>query len=189
MNDVDQYILNAIKVQVWSGFDSYDDIQDLISDLLEDGADEGMLRDSVDIEFNEKYTAEQSWPDITDVDKLDQVFQILNSNGILCLHNAGYTMSDGHEDAHTALSKHANGQFFGYCFYHGQDVERAFMGEGLTLAYDHIAGDVPDKIKVATKIQQALEQAGFSLEWNGTVEERIRLPNFDWKHRSTIVSK
>lgn len=186
MNDIDKYILNAIKIQVWSGFNDYEDIQDLISDLLENGADERMLRDSVDIEFKEKYKAEQSWPDITDFDKLDQTFQTLSNDGILCLHNAGYTMSDGHEDADTALSKHANGQFFGYCFYHGQDVERAVIGEGLTLAYDHIAGDVPDKIKVATKIQQELEQAGFVLEWDGTVEKRIRLTNFDWKHRSAV---
>lgn len=186
MNDIDKYILNAIKIQVWSGFNDYEDIQDLISDLLENGADERMLRDSVDIEFKEKYKAEQSWPDITDFDKLDPTFQTLSNDGILCLHNAGYTMSDGHEDADTVLSKHANGQFFGYCFYHGQDVERAVIGEGLTLAYDHIAGDVPDKIKVATKIQQELEQAGFVLEWDGTVEKRIRLTNFDWKHRSAV---
>lgn len=189
MNDTDQYILDAIKVQVWGGFDTHEDVQDLISDLLEDDADESMLRDSVDIEFREKYEAEKHWPNVTDFDKLDQVFQALNANGILCLHNAGYTMSDGHEDAHIALSRHANGQFFGYCFYHGQDLERAVMGEGLILAYDHIAGDVPDKIKVATTIKQALEQAGFFIEWDGTVESRILLPNFDWKHRSAIESR
>lgn len=189
MNDVNQYILDAIKVQVWGGFNIYEDVQDLISDLLEDGADEKILRDSVDIEFEKKYKAEQSWPDATDVDKLDKVFQTLSNEGILCLHNAGYTMSDGHEDAHAALSKHANGQFFGYCFYHGQDVERAVLGQGLMLAYDHIDGDVADKIKVAEKIQQVLEQAEFTIEWDGTAEQRINLPNFDWKNRSNIVAR
>lgn len=189
MNDVNQYILDAIKVQVWGGFSTYEGVQDLISDLLEDGADEKMLRNSVDIEFEKKHKAEQSWPDVTDVDKLDQVFQTLNSEGILCLHNAGYTMSDGHEDAHTSLSKHMNDRFFGYCFYHGQDVERAVLGEGLMLAYDHVDGDTPDKIKVAEKIQQALEQAGFIIEWDGTVEQRINLPNFDWKHHSNVANR
>ncbi len=58
-------------------------------------------------------------------------------------------MSDGHDDSNEALGNYPKEKFFGYCFYHGQDLERAVSGAGLMLAYDHIDGDVPDKIKVA----------------------------------------
>ena len=133
LNELNQYILETIKAHVWSGFETADDIQEIIADLLEEGADQSMLRQSVSIELNKKYQAEKSWPQVTDVDRLDKVFQSLNSIGILCLHNAGYTMSDGHDDSHDALIDYPKGQFFGYCFYHRQDLERAISGGGLRL--------------------------------------------------------
>ena len=185
MNEVNQYILDTIKTHVWGGFDTPDDIQEVISDLLEEGADEEMLRESVSFEFKKKLEAEKTWPSVTDLDRLKSVFQTLESNGILCLHNAGYTMSDGHEDSNEALSSYPKGQFFGYCFYHGQDLERVVSGGGLMLAYDHIDGDVPEKIKVAQTMQQELEKAGFTLEWDGTTNQRINIPKFDWKHRAS----
>jgi hypothetical protein len=186
MSEVDEYILSAIKVHVWGGFDTPDQVQDKISDLLEDDADEKMLRASVDLEFKKKLEAEKSWPAVTDYDRLDAIFTTLKGKGILCLHNAGYTMSDGHDDANEAIASYPKGRFYGYCFYHGQDLERAVSGGGLTIAYDHVNGDVPDKIKVALSIKTELEQAGFVLKWNGTTDQRIDIPEFDWKHRSNI---
>ncbi|MFA0570877.1 DUF6891 domain-containing protein [Vibrio gallaecicus] len=185
MNEVNQYILDAIKINVWGGFSSPADVQELISDLLEEGADEQTLRQSVGNEFKAKLEAEKSWPKVTDFDRLDLVFNSLKDKGIICLHNAGYTMSDGHEDSHEVLHKHPIGKFFGYCFYHGQDLERAVPGGGLMLAYDHIDGDVPEKISVAQTIKQELEKEGFVLEWDGTTRQRIGIPNFDWKHRGS----
>ena len=35
MSDTDEYILNAIRKHVWSGFYSPDDVHQLIDDLLE----------------------------------------------------------------------------------------------------------------------------------------------------------
>lgn len=183
MNDVNQYILNAIKVHVWGGFDTPDEVQEMISDILEEGADEEMLRKSVSIEFAKKSEAEKTWPKITDFDRLDNAFKALKTKGVLCLHNAGYTMTDGHVDSNEALGNFPKGQFFGYCFYHGQDLERAVFGGGLMLAYDHIEGDVPDKIKVAEVLKKELENIGFAIEWDGTNDQRINIPKFDWKHR------
>jgi len=184
MNEVTQYILDAIKVHVWGGFDTPDDIQGVISGLLEEGADEKVLRESVSIEFKKKLEAEKSWPQITDLDQLESAFQALKSNGILCLHNTGYTMSDGHEDLNEALSAYPKGKFFGYCFYHGQDLARVVSGGGLMLAYDHVNGDVPEKIRVGQTMQQELEKAGFTLDWDGTTNQRLNIPKFDWKHRA-----
>lgn len=185
MNEVNQYILDAIKVHVWGGFDTPDEVQEMISDILEDDADEDMLRKSVDIEFGKKSEAEKTWPKITDFDRLDRAFKALKDKGVLCLHNAGYTMSDGHDNSNEALGNFPKGQFFGYCFYHGQDTERAVFGDGLMLAYDHVEGDVPDKIKVAEALKKELVNAGFTIEWDGTTDQRINIPNFDWKHRGT----
>ncbi|MGF1767940.1 hypothetical protein L4D06_11245 [Enterovibrio makurazakiensis] len=183
--DVNRHILNAINVHVWSGFYSPREVQKTISYLLEDGADEAMLRGSVNGVFEQKLIAERAWPQITDNDRLNSVFAELKNKGILCLHNTGYTMSDGHEDSYDALSRFPKSQFYGYCFYHGQDLERAVFGGGLMIAYDHVNGDVPDKIKVGQEIKTELEKGGFTLNWNGTTNQRINIPNFDWKNRTS----
>lgn len=182
-NEVNDHILNAIKVGVWSGFYTPDEVHQIIDDLQEDGADETMLRAAVAPEFEKKAEAEKAWPPVTDCDRLDSVFERLTTRGILCLHNAGYTMSDGHEDANEALSNQPENAYFGYCFYHGQDLERAVNGEGLMLAYDHVEGDVPGKSLVGLVIKEELEIAGFSLEWDGTSNKRINIPQMDWKRR------
>jgi hypothetical protein len=103
MNDTDKYILDAIKTWVWSGFYDRDEINEMINDILEDDADEAFLRSAVEPEFEKKSVAEASWPEETDCDRLDQAFESLNSNGIIALHNAGYTMSDGFSDVSEVL--------------------------------------------------------------------------------------
>ena len=87
MNDTDEYILNAIKLQVWSGFSSPDDVQQMIDDILEDDADEPFLRSQVAPEFERKANAEKSWPKETDCDRLDRAFNVLNSNGIIAVRH------------------------------------------------------------------------------------------------------
>ena len=34
MNEINQYIFNTIKMHVWGGFDTQEDIQEMISDIL-----------------------------------------------------------------------------------------------------------------------------------------------------------
>ncbi|WP_395751616.1 DUF6891 domain-containing protein [Prosthecobacter sp.] len=183
LNETDKYILDAIHTWVWSGFYSPEEVDQMIDDILEEDANEEMLRNAVEPEFNQKAEAEKLWPKITDCDLLNAAFHALDNQGVLCLHNAGYTMSDGHSDACEALSNHPKGRYLGYCFYHGQDLERAVANEGLTLAFDHVDGDVPDKLKVALTLKEELERAGFALEWDGTSNHRIHIPKFDWKRR------
>jgi hypothetical protein len=184
MNDNDKYVLDTIKICVWSGFCDKDDVHEVIDDILEDDADEALLRASVAIEFEKKATAEASWPDETDCDRLDQVFDTLNSNGIIALHNAGVTMSDGLRDVGEELHQRNGTAITGYCFYHGQDVERAVAGDGLMLAFGDLNDDNAAKVVVGNVIKDALEKGGFNTEWNGDSESRIKIPSIDWKRRS-----
>ena len=183
MSDSDRYILEAIRKWVWSGFYSQEEVDYMIGDILDDDANEEMLRAAVAPEFDKKKKAETGWPETTDCDRLDDVFQVLDSRGILCLNNAGYEMSDGHQEAFEVLSDGPKEKYFGYCFYHGQDVEHAIDGHGLMLAFDHVDGDVPDKLKVGLIVKQELERAGFVLDWKETTDERIGIPQFEWKRR------
>ena len=51
------------------------------------------------------------------------------------------------------------------------------------LAFNHVNSDVPDKLNVGLALKEELERDGFTLEWDGTSDQRINIPKFDWKRR------
>jgi hypothetical protein len=183
MNESEVDILSAIKVWVWSGFYEPGEVQEMIGDLLEGDEDEAMLRASVAPEFKQKQAAEQTWPAETDCDRLDAAFADLSDAGIVALHNAGYTMADGISDVAEVLHSLGRDGIRGYCFYHGQDVERAVAGGGLNIAFGDVNDDPAKSAGVGTAIKQVLEQHGFQVTWDGDIATRLNIPVFDWKRR------
>jgi hypothetical protein len=183
VSETDDYILRCIKTWVWSGFYGPDDIQEMLGDVLEPDADEAMLRAAVESELAAKATAEVTWPRVTDCDRLDAVFAELDQGGVMALQNAGYTMSDGRCDVGERLAERDRDQVKGYCFYHGQDLERAVTGGGLMLAFGNLDADVSGKQAIGNLVAATLRKAGFEVDWNGDAEKRIHLPRIDWKRR------
>jgi hypothetical protein len=184
MSDTEQYIRDSIKTHVWSGFYDQADTEQMVEDILEDGVDAAEMQRFIVSEFARKASAEKSWPAQTDCDRLDQVFDALEASGIVALQNAGYTMSDGRSDVGEALNERGFDKYHGYCFYHGQDVERAVNGGGLMLAFGDIEADPTKKKEVGNEICAALAKAGFKTEWNGDPETRINILVIDWKRRT-----
>jgi len=184
MTQTDEYILNAIRKKVWSGFYNHDDVQQLIDDILEDDADEEMLRSAVAPEFERKAAAELGWPKVTDCDRLDDAFHVLNETGIIALENAGYEMSDGLTEVAEELQGRGRASVRGYCFYHGQDVEGALAGGGLYIAFGALDAETSQKTAIGREVKQVLEAKGLAVEWNGDPEMRLKIPQIDWKRRS-----
>jgi hypothetical protein len=184
MNDDDQYVLDTIKLWVWSGFYSPDEVQEMIEDILEDGCDEVMLRAAIAPEFARKREAEQAWPAITDCDRLDVAFWRLHEAGVCAIENAGYTLSDGYTEVSEAVAQAPPGHYHGYCFYHGQDVERAVQGQGLMLAFGDLKDRKDEGVAVGHAVVKALAAAGLKAEWSGELGQRIGLPDIDWRRRA-----
>ena len=187
MNETEKYILDTIKSCVWSGFYEIVDVHQVIDDILEDDANEAMLRSAVAPEFAKKAAAETSWPDVTDCDRLDVAFETMNASGIIALQNAGYTMSDGLGDVGEILHERGRENVRGYCFYHGQDLERAVAGTGLMLAFGDLDNDPTQKTEMGKAVKDLLESNGFLVEWSGDPESRLNIPEFDWKRRKQIL--
>ncbi len=183
MNDATRYILDAIQSHVWSGFHSPADVDRVIDDLLEGDADETLLRAAVGPEFARKQAAEATWPPTTDCDRLDAAFETLNAAGIIALQNTGYEMSDGLTEVAEVLHQRGREGVQGYCFYHGQDLERAVAGEALMLAFGSFDDDKANKLTVGRRVREVLEGSGFTVQWNGDCEKRLNLPGLDWKRR------
>lgn len=183
MSDSNEYILGLIKTHVWSGFYSEEDVYQMIEDVLDDDADEAFLRAAVRPEFLRKRQAEVTWPATTDCDRLDDAFAELNACGLIALHNTGMTMSDGQEDVDQALRERGRSGIKGYCFHHGQDLDRAVNGYGLWIAFGDLDANPEQKKAVGQQVKACLERHGLQVEWNDDPEKRLVIPKIDWKRR------
>lgn len=177
-----------IRSWVRTGFYDQDELMEIFTEeLYEPGElDEDQVRHIIETELAKIKTEQKSWPAVTDVDKLEEVFEQLNQSGVIALHNAGYTQSDGHSDVSEAYQELENkSKILGYCFYHGQDLERAVLGEGLFLTFGTIDPNADKQValKVGNEIVTALEKKGFKTKWDGTLTERILITKIDWKKR------
>lgn len=129
---------------------------------------------------------QRTWPAVTDWDRLDVAFTALEARGVLAMHVAGYTQSEGYEDVMAAYARrgHPAGTI-GYCFYHGQDAERAMAGGGLYLAFGPIdpALEAREGPRIGAMVAEAVEAQGFTIAWNGTFAQRLHVRPFVWQRR------
>jgi hypothetical protein len=188
LSETDDFIIETVKHCVWSGFYNFDDIQAVIDDIIDDDANEILVRSSVAKELAKKAEAQKTWPEETDCDRLDQAFENLNKSGVIALHNTGQTISDGLDDVAEALGQCDGAEANGYCFYHGQDLERALEGGGLWLTFGDFDDDAAARKRIGESIKLCLEKHAFFVEWDGSADERICLPEFDWKRRYAVCS-
>lgn len=183
MTDTEAYVRECVTKWIWSGFYEPEEVREMMDDILEPDCNVDELEAFIEQEFERKVAAEASWPAETDCDRLDRVFYRLHEEGICALSNAGYTMSDGHSDVAQAVAEAPKGHYHGYCFYHGQDIERAVDAPGLMIAFGDLADDKERSLTVGRRVAEVLSHAGFEVVWNDSVATRIDIPSFDWKRR------
>jgi hypothetical protein len=92
-------------------------------------------------------------------------------------------MSDGLDDVSEELDRRGRANVQGYCFYHGQDLERVLTGGGLTIAFGDFENDKTARVKIGHLVKDALETNGFIIDWDSDSEARINIPTLDWKRR------
>lgn len=182
------HALQKIRHYVWSGFYSSQDIEEILcEEVFEPGQiNVDWVRTCIDHEFATKLEQEMEWPGKTDCDRLDEVFAALEELHIIALQNAGYTQSDGMEDV-SAEWRTRGGEksgIAGYCFYHGQDLERAVKGEALHLTFGDIGGDDEKGVGIGKVICWTLIEHGFGVVWDEDIKTRIQIRGIDWKRRT-----
>jgi len=179
----DDYCRDCIRTWVKSGWYTPEEVEQMLEDIVEEDDDADALRKFVQVQFRTQDSEEASWPGETDCDRIDRAFAAISSKGIVALQNAGYTMSDGHDDVGEVLAPHAPGTFRGYCFYHGQDLERAVHAGQLYLAYADLQDTPEGKLAIGRVVVEAFREQGFICEWNEDVHKRILIAGIDWKRR------
>lgn len=187
-----EYAQIQVRHRVVSGFWPPEEIAETVLEECFDPAevtsdDEAWVRQLIERTFAAQREAEKTWPAVTDCDKLAAAFAALEAAGVIALHNAGTTQSDGLDDVNELyhdLGAEDSG-VEGYCFYHLQDLERAIDGHGLMLAFGAIDGNRTKGVEIGQRICAAVANAGFRTTWDGTVDQRINIDNIVWQRRYT----
>jgi len=182
-------ILHWVWSYVWTGEYDADEIPFLIEDQLgvDDEVDEDWLDRVIRKEVAAKRKAEKTWPKVTDCDRLDRAFTALEKQGIIALHSAGFTQSEGLDEVEEAYHE-AGGKkskYAGHCFYTEQDQEGALEdGGGLFIGFGHLTGDDAKGVEVGQMVRAALAGEGLTVEWDGTIKTRLYIKGFRWQRRS-----
>jgi len=179
-------ISGEIRAFIKSGFfdkvETFENIQDMFYD---ETLDEAWIKQEIQTQYEQRLEEAKTWEKETDFDRLAQVFDKLNSSGIIRLHKAGNTRQDGEgdtEEIYEAL-KDKGIKTRGYCFYHTQDVDRAIEGDNLFLAFGAFQGDEKMGTDIGKEIVAALHGKGFKTDWNGSIEKRIEIVGIKWQKR------
>ena len=182
-------VIDQMRTQVRCGFYDKERLMALFCEELyaPDDLSPAEVSEALDHELEQLKHEQASWPSETDCDRLDQAFEAMIERGLIALQNAGYTQSDGYEEVSEAyIDVEDEDQIIGYCFYHGQDLERAVRGGGLDVAFGP-----PDPEDEETKGQivgrlicEELERVGFQVKWDGTFKDRILIPKILWQRRT-----
>lgn len=182
---VDAFIQQRVK----EGFNSKDEIILSALDYWEDPPDFDALEAYVVRYTSEALaahcTAQASWPEETDCDRLDFAFLVLEEeHGIVARQNFTCCQSDGHNEIRGEIRRvQAHHPVMGYVFYHAQDTENVARHGELFLAYGAVEEGQAAQIAVAQHIVDTLRDAAFTVEWHGSVQERVLITGLDWKKR------
>ena len=186
-NEIKQEALEQLELDIKFGFENEKEIFDGIRDMFynEPGFNEVWLKETIAEKYALHLAEAAFWTHPTGFEKLAKAFDELVKEGIVCIHKAGYTKSDGEEDCFEAIDRlqQLGIKAEGFCYYHAQDLARAVDPEvqNLYLGFDSATQDDAEALLVANKIIDKLKQQGFEISWPGTVDQRIEIKYIDWK--------
>lgn len=185
---LDADALTEIQSLVRGGFEDRERIVEILTEEMyaPGELDANAVEQAVDAAMHAHEQAKKTWPATTDCDRLDAAFEALAQRGVIALHNAGYTQSDGYSDVREAHADAPDpGRIVGYCFYHGQDLARAVDGGGLFLAFGPMDArtEETEGPRIGRLVTEALQHAGLQVQWDGTFKQRIHMADFDWMRR------
>lgn len=190
MTENEEFIFDRFLISIKSGFES---LEDIIAETLETVEDEGWeneigeewIQENVIREYEKHSQTSKTWQQPTDPERLRQAFDSLCQQQIIALHNAGYETSDAVYEA-SDIWKDAEDEGLtpiGYCYYHGQDLERAIEDDLLMIGfYGATENNEKEAIIIGNKVVAALQAVGFEIDWNGSAKKRIAIRNFKWQN-------
>jgi hypothetical protein len=187
-NDEIDWVKDFARQQVRAAFDGRETIVDLVCECIEDYGltDELSSAQLVDAEIAALKAEQETWPDVTDTDRLELIFQTLSQRGIVPRHNFTCCGTCGAAEIGYEIEKEAakGKDVKGYVFYHEQDTESAVDGYGLYFNYGAVgeSASASDHIAIGEMLASALRENGFEVGWDNSLSRRVGL-KLHWKRR------
>lgn len=190
MSDVEsheQYIRESAWGLIVPGFRTLAEIRQALGEMVEYDNDSPLTRERAEQLVTELWEVRQhqlrgpaTHP--TDDERVDRAFEILRAEGIIATMNIGYTRQDAIDESEQLANNEAGR---GYVFFHEQDAARLgwppaqlYIGFGV-VATDN-AGWEAGALPVAQRLAAVLAEQGLTVEWDGTVDTRIRVDDVVW---------
>ena len=154
-----------------SGFFSVDEIIEILEDQF---IEEEIDLSGCEISLND-FTSEN-------FSRLENAFSRLACEKIVAVHNCGYDLEEGVGDAFELYVHLRNNKFNpdGFCFYSFEDVEEAIYDDKLRITFGDFENDEKKALEIGNTVKDLLEQEGFKISWDGTVNNQIEILCFKW---------
>jgi hypothetical protein len=178
-----------IRVQIAAGYSAASDVVDDAVEVFIDAASNTTALRVAATTLAERalagHVAEQeTWPAVTDCDRLDDAFAELDRAGIVARQHFSCCGTCGATEIHDEMeqAEKAGLPVRGFTFFHVQDTEHAVGGEWLYLSYGAVHKDQEAAIAIGHEIVDVLGRHGLTPSWNGKHAHRIALP-LTWQRR------
>ena len=191
MTEDQKNITEVINNYVKSGFYSLDDTIEEVFETIEGYTyTDDWVEKTIKATYKAHILESKSWTHPTDPEKLKEVFDQLSREGIMALHNFGWENSDIFPVVNATLDDlKENGyevNLIGCCGYHWQDVEIVLNPQWKSISivfYSNEEDEIKEKIeqlKIGNRIFELLKEQNFDVEWDGTLEKKVSINNFEW---------
>ncbi len=171
-----------IQLLIKSGFYCKDEIIEII---LDEFFEEDISVDYIQKLVNQNYdNLELVKQDSIDFIRLNNIFNQLSAlNDIITIHNAGYDLEEGVQDAFELFIHMKNNKENpqGFCFYSFEDIEVAIKNNFLSIVFGDFESNEKKALKIGKTVANALLDNGFNIEWDNTLNSSIKIKPFIWE--------
>lgn len=160
-----------IDILTKSGFFDTDEILEILEDeFIEEDVDFSQFNLSLN-EF-----------DNNNFNKLEAAFSSLVAENIVAVHNCGYDIEEGVQDAFELFVHLMNNNFKpeGFCFYSFEDIEEAITDKKLKITFGDFENNEDKALEIGKTVSNYLKSEGFSINWDETINNQIEILSFDW---------
>ena len=114
--------------------------------------------------------------------KLENAFNELANENIVAIHNCGYDIEEGVQDAFELFVHLQNNKFTpeGFCFYTFEDIEEAIYENKLKITFGDFESNEDKALEIGKIVNQYLKREGFKIKWDETINNQIELISFKW---------
>ena len=169
--DLAEEIEFMLETLTKSGFFNKEEILEILEDeFIGEDIDFSQLKFSLNSFDNANFT------------KLERVFNDLGHENIVAVHNCGYDIEEGVQDAFELFVHLQNNSFTpsGFCFYTFEDIEEAIYESKLKITFGDFENNEDKALEIGKTVNQYLKEAGFKIKWDGTINNQIEIIQFNW---------